>query len=142
MEDIEKKLLSMGKGPVAVPDSDEFVKILHRRIGHIEAARQRLFTATSAIVVVAVLAAGLFQNLRNRTFVADEVRTEFYFLANGEEAELYEDSLTVDEAFVLEAADYLIQRMKFATEDWEILEDLEELGILDLSEPNERGESS
>ncbi|MEE9167683.1 MAG: hypothetical protein V3U24_09545 [Candidatus Neomarinimicrobiota bacterium] len=142
MADIEKRLSSVANDPVSLPDGDEFLMRLHREIRRRAEIKRRLLMTTSGLALMGILSFGLFPNLDGGANVEWGTGTELHFLTGFEEEFVYTDSVQVDEEFVVEAVDYLVQRMDFVTEDWGIFEDLEALGIIDPSELYEWEESS
>jgi len=137
MESLEKRLIFLGTQSVNAPNSDEFILRLHGEIKHRQEVKQRILLTSTVVVLVVMTTIGLFENLWMRADFEYGLESEFLFLSDLDGDEIYDNASYVDESFMWEAADYLIYEMDLLETEWEIIQDLEDLGIMNSVETNE-----
>lgn len=142
MVSFEERLLSLSRRSVSPPDSDEFLRRLHTRIGHREGVKQSVIAATSVVAVAVIITFGLFQNLLKQSDYDYVAGGDVGFLSDMYGYEVYDDSLYVDETFFWEAMDYLVRDRDLTGSTWQVLEEFEQLGIFSTSETIEKEKSS
>jgi len=136
MDEFESKLISFGIQSVTVPDSDRFVLRLQNEIRRRREIRHGIRTTGLAIALITFITIGLFETLWLGTDLDYGDEIDFQFFSTLNEVELYSSMVYEDESFIWEAADYLIHEMDFIEPEWEMLQDLENLGVINLTESN------
>ena len=134
MDSFEERLILFGSEPVNRPDSEKFLLRLHEELRRRDKVRQRILTTAVAAVVAVATTLGLFQNLWKEADTEYWMGDEFQFFSGLGEEETYLDTSYVDDSFVLEVMDYLLQEADFAATGWDLLEDMDALGIINISE--------
>ena len=134
MDKFEQKLISLGTRSVSVPDTDGFLGRLHEELRVREEAKKRILVTVTVIALAAITTLGLFETLNDRTSAEYWLAGESEFLPTIVEDEFYYDSTYVDESLIYEVMDYLVQEADFVGGDWDLLDDLDEHGIVSISE--------
>ena len=136
MDDVERKLIHFGSLSISTPDSDRFILRLHREIKRLKDRQRGIQTAGLTMFLITLITAGLFEGLWLGMNMEYSDRSGFQFLSELVEDEYDNGTLYDDEVFILDAADYLILEMDYIGTMWEIVPDLENLGITILNETN------
>ena len=134
----EQSLITAGLRSVGPPRVDDFVIRLRSEIGRRRAARQKHIASATALFLVLVVSVVSFQNLRLHVTPDYLAGYEFLDVFELNEEDLSYEEWYVDEAFVLEAMDYLIEKTDLASTNWELVNNLDELGLVDVFEVIQR----
>lgn len=130
----------MARMQVHVPEADDFVARLHSEMGRRTARKQSLLNSAVSLGAVTLILFGVIRNgeIGNEDYYP--VFTEYEALLSEEETAEATDIFS-DETFVLEALDYLVAGSDFIGNGWELLQELEEFGLVDSQIPQNREKS-
>ena len=132
MDRFEHKLKSLIDQPIQNPDSDLFLERLHETIRHRQVVRNRIISSVSIVIASVVLIVGLFKYLvNNNESLYQEEAIDFPLFSDVYDEDLNNSEWIVDDAFVLDVLDYLIQESDLVGLQLDIVEDLYDFGILE-----------
>lgn len=128
---IEEKLQSLAGRQVAIPDSDGFLNRLHGEIIRKDKIRTEFYSGIFTVALIIVIISGMINNMSPDY---DELyMTQFDLdLFSDNDFTYYPKEWLDEEQFAIEVAEYLINEAEFTGQGWELLDDLEDIGLLNI----------
>ena len=141
MRSLEERLQNVTRAQVDIPEANDFITRLHSEMDRRAARKQSFLNTAVSFGAVLLVFLGVMRDpgVGNENYYA--VFTEYEALLNeGDYAET--EDLFADETFLLEALDYLVAGADFMGNGWDLLQDLDELGLIDLQTQHNREKPS
>ncbi|MDP6837205.1 MAG: hypothetical protein QF551_02975 [Candidatus Marinimicrobia bacterium] len=128
---LEERLQDLAGARVDVPEAGDFITRLHSELDRRKARKQSFLNAAASFGAVLLVFIGVMRDpgVGNEDYYP--IFTEYQALLSEDETADAADIFT-DETFVFEALDYLVEGENFIGNGWDLLQDLDELGLVDL----------
>ena len=128
---IEEKLKFIAVRQVDVPDSDKFINRLHGEIVRRDKIRTEIYSGILTVALIFVITLGVMNKISvdyNELYM-----TQFDLdLFSDNDFTYYPKEWLEGERFTIEVAEYLINEADFTGQGWELVDDLDNLGFLNI----------